>query len=92
MLCSQEYIQRKEREVYLNTQLFDDIIPFVKEMRRLGFFMIISSSTEEKIIKKILKTYEINDSFIAVMGKESISLLKIPKPASQLSRVDFTKN
>lgn len=69
--CAKEYTQRKNKEVFDQAGLFPETKKTLEKLSKKGHELIISSSTEEKVIRDILEKKGILGKFSEVYGCDS---------------------
>lgn len=74
--CAQEYAGRKAIDVYRAAKIFKDVKQTLSGLKKKGFELYISSSTEEDVIRTELKRLGLSDFFSQVFGMESGTKMK----------------
>jgi phosphoglycolate phosphatase-like HAD superfamily hydrolase len=68
--CVDEYVMRKQSEVYGEAGLFPDVAEALKTLSKMGVMQVVSTSTEQVLTSSVLKRHNILGHFSHVMGME----------------------
>jgi len=68
--CAREYHERKMQEVYARPKTFPGLREVLELSRSLGYVSVISSSTEEGLIKAWAKREGLEQYFEVILGRE----------------------